>query len=129
MTTNGVPNDVINNLDPFALIILIPIFAKFVYPMSERLGYRFTPIRKITWGFFTGVLAMIWAAIVQLYVYRTSPCGYHANTCADADGKALPSPLNVWIQSGSYILMSAPISFHFGFLITFIHEPFYLFIY
>lgn len=112
MTTNGVPNDVINNLDPFALIILIPIFAKFVYPMSERLGYRFTPIRKITWGFFTGVLAMIWAAIVQLYIYRTSPCGYQANTCADADGKALPSPLNVWIQSGSYILMSASFSSH-----------------
>ena len=105
MTTNGVPNDVISNLDPFALIILIPLSAKFFYPWCERLGYRFTPIRKIYWGFMTGVLSMIWSAVLQLYIYRTSPCGYQANTCTDADGKALPSHLNVWIQTGAYILM------------------------
>lgn len=106
MQTNGVPNDVINNLDPFALIILIPIFAEFIFPWSERLGYRFTPIRKIFWGFMTGALAMVWSAVVQYYIYQKSPCGYQANTCADADGNALPAPLNVWIQTGSYVLIA-----------------------
>ncbi|KAJ2987663.1 hypothetical protein NUW54_g9362 [Trametes sanguinea] len=32
MVTNGVPNDVLSNLDPFALIIFIPIVDKFIYP-------------------------------------------------------------------------------------------------
>lgn len=30
MTTGGLPNDVINNLDPFALLIFIPICDQFV---------------------------------------------------------------------------------------------------
>jgi len=30
MTTNGLPNDVLSNLDPFALIILIPLCDIFV---------------------------------------------------------------------------------------------------
>lgn len=112
MSTHGVPNDVINNLDPLAIIILIPIFAEFIYPLSERIfHYRFTPLRKIFWGFMTGTLAMIWSAVVQYYIYQTSPCGYEANTCADAAGKALPSHLNVWIQSGAYILMYVTLSF------------------
>jgi dipeptide/tripeptide permease len=36
--------------------------------------------------------------IVQLYVYRTSPCGYQASTCVDADGNALVSKISIWVQ-------------------------------
>lgn len=106
MSTHGLPNDVLNNLDPFALIILIPICDRFVYPALERSGFRFTPIKKMTMGFFTGAAAMVWAAVVQHYVYKTNPCGYQAATCRDADGNALVSPLNVWIQTGSYVLVA-----------------------
>lgn len=35
--------------------------------------------------------------------FQTSPCGYEAATCTDAAGNAIPSPLNVWIQTGSYV--------------------------
>ena len=31
MVTNGIPNDVLSNLDPLALIIFIPIVDFFVY--------------------------------------------------------------------------------------------------
>ncbi|KAA1472584.1 PTR2-domain-containing protein [Dentipellis sp. KUC8613] len=106
MVTNGVPNDVVNNLDPFALIIFIPIFDLVVYPFFRRIGFNFTPIKKITAGFFTGCLAMIWAAVVQHYIYKRNPCGYHVGTCVDADGNPVTSDLNVWIQTGSYVLIA-----------------------
>ena len=86
MVTNGLPNDVLSNLDPFALIIFIPICDRIVYPAIARWGWRFTPIRKITWGFFTGAFAMVWAAVVQHYIYKRNPCGYYVGTCEDADG-------------------------------------------
>jgi len=70
MVTNGVPNDVINNLDPLALIIFIPIFDLFLYPGLRKIGINFTPIKKITAGFITGSLAMVWAAVVQHYIYK-----------------------------------------------------------
>ncbi|KIK43468.1 hypothetical protein CY34DRAFT_710167 [Suillus luteus UH-Slu-Lm8-n1] len=49
---------------------------------------------------------MIWAAIVQYYIYKTNPCGHYAATCKDAKKNPLVSPLNVWIQSGSYVLIA-----------------------
>lgn len=106
MSTHGVPNDVLSNLDPFALIICIPIFDLFIYPALRRVGINFSPLKKITAGFFTGAAAMVWAAVVQHNIYKTNPCGNRAATCQDADGNPLVSPLNVWIQTGSYVLIA-----------------------
>ena len=106
MVTNGVPNDVLSNLDPFALIIFIPICDLLIYPALRRAGINFSPLKKITLGFFTGSAAMVWAAVVQHYIYKRNPCGYHVSTCADADGNPITSDLNVWIQTGSYVLIA-----------------------
>ena len=38
MTTNGLPNDVLSNLDPFALIIFIPICDLFVSLLIQMLA-------------------------------------------------------------------------------------------
>jgi POT family proton-dependent oligopeptide transporter len=106
MATHGLPNDVLSNLDPFALIILIPVCDLLVYPALRRAGINFSPLKKIALGFFTGAGAMVWAAVVQHYIYKTNPCHYTAGSCTDADGNALTSNLNVWIQTGSYILIA-----------------------
>ncbi|TFK37848.1 POT family-domain-containing protein [Crucibulum laeve] len=106
MVTNGLPNDVLSNLDPFALIIFIPLCDLIFYPALRRWGVNFSALKKITAGFFTGAAAMIWAAVVQHYIYKTNQCGDQAATCADADGNPIVSPLNVWIQTGSYVLIA-----------------------
>ncbi|KAJ7067912.1 POT family-domain-containing protein [Mycena amicta] len=106
MSTHGLPNDVLSNLDPLALIIFIPICDQFIYPAFLRWGWNFSALKKIAAGFFTGSAAMIWAAVVQSYIYKTNPCGEYVGTCVDADGNAVFSTLNVWIQSGSYILVA-----------------------
>lgn len=100
MATHGLPNDVLNNLDPLALLIFIPICDIFIFPFLKRIGLNFTALKRITAGFFTGALAMVWAAVVQDYIYKTSPCGDQATSCKET------SPLNVWIQTGSYVLIA-----------------------
>jgi POT family len=70
MVTHGIPNDIINNLDPIALIIFIPICDLLVYPGLRRIGINFTPIKRITAGFLAGSAAMVWAAVVQHYIYK-----------------------------------------------------------
>jgi len=102
MATHGLPNDVLSNLDPFALIIFIPLCDLIFYPALRRAGINFSALKKITLGFFTGAAAMVWAAVVQHYIYKTSPCGYSANDCTGEKS----SPLNVWIQTGSYVLIA-----------------------
>ncbi|KAF8558121.1 PTR2-domain-containing protein [Imleria badia] len=106
MSTHGLPNDVLSNLDPLALIIFIPICDLLIYPELARRGWKFTALKKVAWGFATGTAAMIWAAVVQYYIYKTNPCGEYASTCVDSQGNPLVSPLNVWIQTGSYVLIA-----------------------
>lgn len=101
MNTHGLPNDIMSNLDPFALIILIPLCDIVIYPALRKAGINFTPIKKITLGFFTGSLAMVWAAVIQAYLYKHSSCG---NEAGQSD--CPPVNITVWAQTGSYILIA-----------------------
>lgn len=106
MTTHGIPNDVLTNLDPLALIIFIPICDLFLYPALRRAGINFSALKKITAGFLVGSISMIWATVVQVYIYRTSPCGDKASLCADANRNPIVSPINLWVQTGAYVLIA-----------------------
>jgi len=71
----------------------------FVYPFLRRKGIRFTPIKKITAGFIVGALAMVWASVLQYYVYKTS--GYY-----ETGNPNYKSPINVWAVTGVYVLIA-----------------------
>lgn len=101
MRLDGVPNDIVNNLDPIALLIFIPICDKFLYPAIARTGFKLTPIKKITAGFFLSTLSMITAAVIQHYIYVYSPCGTAASDCDTP-----PAEMSVWIQTPAYILIA-----------------------
>ncbi|KAJ4379541.1 hypothetical protein N0V86_004722 [Didymella sp. IMI 355093] len=100
MELNGVPNDVIHNLNPFTLIIFIPIFDKFFYPQLARMGINFTPLKKIQAGFVCAMLSMVVAALIQHFIYSKSPCGAFASDCDS------PPPLTVWVQAPAYLLIA-----------------------
>ena len=87
MVTHGIPNDVVNNLNPLAFIIFIPICDLFIYPSLRKIGINFTPIKRITAGFLTCSAAMIWAAVVQHYIYKVC-----STTFDDEELSDLPRP-------------------------------------
>lgn len=96
MTTNGVPNDVVNNINSLSIICALPIMNHIIYPTLRRFRIRWGPISRITCGcMFAAVGSSGWA-IIQYYIYRTSPCGNRASTCVDENGETLVSPLTIW---------------------------------
>lgn len=97
LTTNGVPNDLINNFNPLAILCFIPLLNHVIYPLLARYRIRFGPIRRITAGFFLCSIGSLGFCIIQHYIYKTSPCGNMASTCTDANGTALVSPLSLWL--------------------------------
>ncbi|KAK4104651.1 peptide transporter-like protein [Parathielavia hyrcaniae] len=108
MKIGGVPNDVLTNLNPFALMIMIPLLDTVVYPALRKMRLNPTPLKRIAIGYFVAASAMVWAAVIQYYIYQRSECGYYANgvfpdgeerDCASAD-------ISMWAQSGSYILIA-----------------------
>lgn len=105
MKLGGVPNDIVSNLNPLFIVILIPIMDQLVYPGFRKMNIHFTPIRRITCGFFLASMAMISATVTQAYIYRMNPCGNRANSCEDADGNPLVAPISVWVQILPYALI------------------------
>jgi POT family proton-dependent oligopeptide transporter len=94
-----VPNDIVNNLNPLCLILVIPLMDNFIYPLLRRFRVNFTPIKRITLGFFIASLAITSAAITQRYIYNLSACGTSAGTCDT------PAPISVWVQTIPYVLI------------------------
>ncbi|TKX24631.1 putative peptide transporter ptr2 [Elsinoe australis] len=105
MRLNGVPNDIIQNLNPISIVIMIPIFDFVIYPALRKAGIRFTPLKRMATGFFFASLAMVAACVIQVYVYRMSPCGNQAATCEDEEGNTRFADINVWVQTLPYVFI------------------------
>ncbi|KAI9812581.1 MAG: peptide transporter ptr2 [Pycnora praestabilis] len=108
MQLHGIPNDIMQNIDPLTIILFIPILDRLVYPMLRKAGIPFRPITRITMGFIFGALAMAYAAIVQHLIYQAPPC-YNAPLACDAamlpDGTILPNQIHVAVQTPAYLLI------------------------
>ncbi|TFK33263.1 peptide/h+ symporter protein [Crucibulum laeve] len=108
MTLNGTPNDLIQNLNPISIIVMIPIFDYGIYPFLRKRGINFSPIKRISAGFIVAGLAMVYASVLQSYIDKTSPCrfdGVAPSECMTPDEVQNPSPINVWVVAGPYILV------------------------
>ncbi|TLS26349.1 hypothetical protein PpBr36_05553 [Pyricularia pennisetigena] len=106
MRLDNVPNDLLTNLAPISLIVLIPIFDFIIYPFLRKHKINFTPLKKITAGFLMGGAAMAWAAVVQSRIYSLSECGAMASGMTATGGKCPPANLSVWAQTGSFVLVA-----------------------
>jgi POT family proton-dependent oligopeptide transporter len=99
MDLHGTPNDLLNNMNPLGIIIMIPLMDFIVYPALRKYKIRFTPLRRMLAGFFVAMAAMIWAAVLQHYIYKKGACGNYMSDCETT------APINVWAQTGAYVLV------------------------
>ncbi|KJK66784.1 POT family protein [Aspergillus parasiticus SU-1] len=102
MELHGVPNDIIMNLNPVTVIIFIPIMDQIVYPGIQRLGVRFTPLKRMYAGYMLAAISMVSATVIQHYIYKTGKCGKYPGekSCKT------PAPINVWVQAVPYVLIA-----------------------
>jgi POT family proton-dependent oligopeptide transporter len=108
MRVDGVPNDVLTNLNPFALIVMIPLLDTVIYPALRKIRINPTPLKRIAVGYFVAAAAMVWACVIQYYIYKNNECGYYANGKMPdgTERDCAPTDISMWAQSGSYILIA-----------------------
>ena len=106
LVLNGVPNDLINNLNPLTLVIFIPIMDFFIYPALRKARINFTPIKRIAWGFFVASAAMISSAVLQYYIYKKSACPDSQVNEGTYNDVSCIAPINVWVQAVPYCLIA-----------------------
>ncbi|KAK7532568.1 peptide transporter PTR2-A [Phyllosticta citricarpa] len=108
MQLHGIPNDMMQNLDPLSVICLIPLMDRYVYPFLRRRGFAMKPMARITFGFIFASLAMVYAAFLQSIIYGSPPCFASPSTCAAArrpNGSYAPNQVHVLVQTPAYLLL------------------------
>ena len=104
MELHGLPNDFLQAIDSIAIILFIPIFERFVYPTIRRFT-PFRPITKIFFGFMFGSGAMIWAAVLQSYIYKAGPCYSFPMRC-NPIYLNVPNEVHIAWQVPAYVLIA-----------------------
>ncbi|KAL3418869.1 POT family protein [Phlyctema vagabunda] len=101
LTTNGVPNDLLNNLNPLIIIFAAPCFNYGIYPFLRRRKIHFGPIKRIFTGLLLCSIFSVGWPVITHYAYKTSPCGNHASSlsCVDEEGNSLVSPISIWVTA------------------------------
>jgi proton-dependent oligopeptide transporter, POT family len=105
MQRHGVPNDIIQNLNPISIIILIPLMDFVVYPAFRKAKIQFTPIKRMTTGFFFASTSMVAACVTQYYIYQKSECGNYASGSLPNGDSCPEAPINVWVQALPYVFV------------------------
>jgi len=106
MSGHGIPNDLMQNFDPIAIIVILPIMDRFVFPWLRKMRINFYPINRITAGFWIASSAMIYACVIQYYIYHTGPCYDHPLCEASkVDGVLQGNDIHIATQTGAYMLI------------------------
>jgi len=106
MAGHGIPNDLMQNFDAISIIVLLPIMDRFVFPMLRKAKIPFPPINRIVAGFWIASSAMVYACVIQYYIYKAGPCYGHPLCDASAvDGVLQGNNIHIATQTGAYMLI------------------------
>jgi len=106
MQGHGIPNDLMQNFDPIAILFFAPILDRLVYPLLQKHHIKFRPIARISLGFVVASMSMLYAAVLQHFIYKAGPC-YGTPLCAasEIDGVAHGNNIHIAIQTPAYMFI------------------------
>lgn len=106
MASHGIPNDLMQNFDPIAIIVFLPLVDQVLMPFLRKHKIPFPPINRIVTGFWVASLAMVYAAVIQYYIYQAGPCyGQPLCDASIVDGVAHGNNIHIAAQTGAYMLI------------------------
>ncbi|KAJ4366558.1 hypothetical protein N0V95_000225 [Ascochyta clinopodiicola] len=110
MQLHGLPNDILPNIDPITIILLVPVIDRLIYPfIRTKLHFALSPMTRITLGFFFAAAAMLYAGGLQSFIYAAPPCFSHPSKCeagSIGEGNFKPNEIHVAWQIPAYILIA-----------------------
>ncbi|CAF1202255.1 unnamed protein product [Adineta steineri] len=73
MNVGPIPNDILQTINPFVIVVFVPIFDKVIYPILRKCKIIQSPIARMTCGFIISGSGIAWTAFIQHLIYSTGP--------------------------------------------------------
>ncbi|KAH7396495.1 POT family-domain-containing protein [Phaeosphaeria sp. MPI-PUGE-AT-0046c] len=106
MHTSGIPNDMFYFLNPILVIVLLPIFEKWIYPFLRSRGAKLDPITRMLIGHVVLTASMVYAAVLQHIIYSKGPCYEYPRFCEEVSRSREPNAVSAFMQVPLYLLQS-----------------------
>ena len=100
----SVPSASLSIFDIIAVLAIIPVMDYIVYPLLQRCGVSFTPLRRIGVGFLMAAAAMVVAGFVEIRRRGLWEEGHVFNQTVDGKNRAA-SDLNIFWQVPQYFFI------------------------
>ncbi|CAK6442764.1 unnamed protein product [Pipistrellus nathusii] len=65
--------DQMQTVNAILIVVMVPIVDAVVYPLIEKCGFNFTPLKKMTVGMFLASMSFVVAAVLQVEIDKTLP--------------------------------------------------------
>ena len=104
MVTYGIPNDALPALNPLCVLIVVPIFERYVYPHMHKVKLPPRPTVRMTLGFALTAVSMAIASGVQQVVYSAPPCYNMPLECPASEDGRKPNQASVMFQLPIYVV-------------------------
>ncbi|KAK7756788.1 peptide transporter ptr2 [Diatrype stigma] len=91
-------NDLMTNVNPITLTFIVPFVDHLVFPWLRKKGWEPTPLKRIAFGFLLVSLGMVYAAVLQAFIYRSGPYYDHPGNRSNE--------ISVWWQLPPYMILA-----------------------
>ena len=91
-------NDLMTNANPIALTLFVPVLDHYGFPWLRKKGWEPTPLKRMAFGFLLASLGMVYAAVLQAFIYRAGP---HFDHPGDRS-----NDISVWWQIPPYVIVA-----------------------
>ncbi|OTA52015.1 oligopeptide transporter [Hypoxylon sp. EC38] len=103
MQTHGLPNDIMYNLNPISVMVFLPFFQSWIYPVLAKKKINFSPEHRIGVGLFCATLAIGYTTGIQHLIYITGPCFSHPLKCLAGN---VPNDVSIGLQTPTYVFLA-----------------------
>uniref|UniRef100_A0A8C1YQP9 Solute carrier family 15 member 1a n=1 Tax=Cyprinus carpio TaxID=7962 RepID=A0A8C1YQP9_CYPCA len=99
--------DQMQTVNPILILTLVPIMDRLIFPLIQKCGLNFSPLKRMTVGMLFAAMAFVAAALVQIEIDKTLPNFPSSSESQLKVVNIYNKTLNVTISPNKYLLIDS----------------------
>uniref|UniRef100_A0A8C1PGU3 Solute carrier family 15 member 1a n=1 Tax=Cyprinus carpio TaxID=7962 RepID=A0A8C1PGU3_CYPCA len=97
----------ISTVNPILILTLVPIMDRLIFPLIQKCGLNFSPLKRMTVGMLFAAMAFVSAALVQIEIDKTLPNFPSSSESQLKVVNTYSTTLNVTISPNEHLLIDS----------------------